>query len=107
MTWDACSNHRIIGISVIRSSDGQNLHVENDCIDRMTNRRVTRWFKNYRRKRKNIKQNRKYIDALSIILTSYEGNKLRFQMPRENTEKLSKTFVRMCNGLNPTRYKGK
>ena len=103
MTCDVCGNHRIIDVSVIRSNDGQNMHVGNDCIDRITNRRVSRWFKNYRRKRKNIMKNRKYIDALSIILTSYEENELRFKMSRENAEKLRKTFVRMCTGLNPTR----
>jgi hypothetical protein len=38
MSCDVCGNHPIIEVSVIRSSDGQNLHVGNDCIDRITNR---------------------------------------------------------------------
>jgi hypothetical protein len=102
MSCDVCGKHPIIEVSVIRSSDGQNLHVGNDCIDRIANRGVSRWFKNYRKKRANIMKNRKYIDGLSSLLASYEKNELRFQMSRENAEKLRKMFTRMCSGLNPT-----
>jgi hypothetical protein len=99
---DVCGNHPIIGVSVIRSEDGHQLRVGNDCIDRITNRRVSRWFKNYRRKRKNVMRNRKYIDGISLILNAYERNKLAFQITESDVAKLRKVLKRMCNGLNPT-----
>jgi hypothetical protein len=46
-------------------------------------------------------ENRKYIDALSSILAAYEQNELTFNILSEDVEKLRKTFVQMCNGLNP------
>ncbi len=98
-----CGNHPIIEVSVIRSEDGQQLRVGNDCIDSITNRRVSRWFKNYRRKRENVMRNRKYIDGISLVLNAYERNKLAFQITDCDVEKLSMVLERMINGLNPDR----
>jgi len=100
---DVCGNHPIIEVSVIRSEDGQQLRVGNDCIDRITNRRVSRWFKNYRRKRESVIRNRKCIDGLSVILDAYESNELAFQMIGCDVEKLSLVLEKMVNGLNPDR----
>jgi hypothetical protein len=47
-------------------------------------------------------ENRKYIDGLSLMLAAYEWNKLSFKISSEDVEKLQKTFVQMCNGLNPS-----
>ena len=88
---------------MIRSNDGQTLRVGNNCIDRITNRRVSRWFKNYRRKRENLMRNRKYIDGISLILNAYEMNELTFQITDGDVKKLRKALERMCNGLKPTR----
>jgi hypothetical protein len=93
-------NYPIFDVSVIRSEDGTILNLCNDCIDRITKRAVSGWFKTYRKKRENIIGNRKYIDGLSSILAAYERNELSFQISREDVEKLRKTFVQMCNGLN-------
>lgn len=100
---DVCGSHPINEVSVIRNSDGETLRVGNDCIDRITNRRVTRWFKNYRRKRENVIRNRKYIDELSLILIAYERNELTFQITDGDVKKLRIMLERMCRGLNPTR----
>ena len=100
---DVCGNHPIIEVSVIRSEDGQQLRVGNYCIDRITNRRVSRWFKNYRRKRENVIRNRKYIDGLSLILDAYRRNELAFQITDCDVEKLSIVLEKMVNGLNPNR----
>jgi hypothetical protein len=67
----------------------------------VTNQNVSSWFKTYRKKRENIIENRKYIDGLSSILAAYERSELPFQIPSEDVEKLRKTFVQMCNCLNP------
>jgi len=61
MRCGVCGNYPIIEVSVIESEDYQQLRVGNDCIDRLTNRKVYRWFKNYRKKRENVIRNRKYI----------------------------------------------
>lgn len=101
MKCDLCGNYPIIDVSVIRNEDGSRLNACYNCIDRITNQNVSSWFKTYRKKRENIMENRKYIDGLSSILAAYEQNKLTFKISSKNVEKLQKTFVQMCNGLNP------
>jgi hypothetical protein len=101
MKCGVCGNYPIFDVSVIRSEDGTILNLCNDCIDRITKRAVSGWFKTYRKKRENIIGNRKYIDGLSSILAAYERSELSFQISREDVEKLRKTFGQMCNGLNP------
>ena len=101
MKCGVCGNYPIFDVSVIRSEDGDRLNACNSCIDQITNQNVSSWFKNYRKKRENIIENRKYIDGLSSILAAYERSELPFQIPSEDVEKLRKTFVQMCNGLNP------
>jgi hypothetical protein len=101
MKCDVCGNYPIIDVSVIRNEDGGRLNACYNCIDRITNQNVSSWFKTYRKKRENIMENRKYIDALSSILAAYEQNELTFNILSEDVEKLRKTFVQMCNGLNP------
>jgi hypothetical protein len=103
MRCDACGNHPIIEVSIIQSSDGLQLRVGNDCIDRITNRRVSEWFNDYRRKRQNVINNREYINGLSSILKAYERNELPFQTSNGDVVKLREMFELLCNGLNPTR----
>jgi hypothetical protein len=101
MKCDVCGNYPIIDVSVIRNEDGGRLNACYNCIDRITNQNVSMWFKTYRNKRENIMENRNYIDGLSSILAAYEQNELTFDILSEDVEKLRKTFVQMCNGLNP------
>jgi hypothetical protein len=100
---DVCGNHPIREVSVIRSNDGRQLRVGNDCIDRITNRRVPEWFNDYRRKRQNVINNREYIDGLSSILKAYERNEHPFQISNGDVVKLREIFELLCNGLNPIR----
>jgi len=100
---DVCGNHPIKNVSVIRSSDGQKLRVGNKCIDRLTNRKVSGWFRKFRTKRENVIGNRRYIDGLASILTAYRKSELLFQIPENDIARLQKAFRRMCNGFNPTR----
>jgi hypothetical protein len=101
MKCDVCGNYPIIDVSVIRNEDGGRLNACYNCIDRITNQNVSIWFKNYRKKRENIMENRKYIDGLSSILAAYERNGLSFKISSEDVEKLRKMYVQMCNCLNP------
>jgi hypothetical protein len=102
MKCNVCGNYPIIDISVIRNEEGRRLNTCNTCIDRITNHNVSRWFKTFRKKRENIMENRNYIDGLSLVLAAYERNELSFMISSEDVEKLQKTYVQMCNGLNPT-----
>jgi hypothetical protein len=102
MKCNVCGNYPIIDISVIRNEEGRRLNTCNTCIDRITNQNVSRWFKTFRKKRENIMENRNYIDGLSLVLAAYERNELSFMISSEDVEKLQKTYVQMCNGLNPT-----
>jgi len=80
---DVCGNHPIKEVSVIGSSDGRQLRVGNDCIDRITNRRLSEWFNDYRRNLQNIINNRKYIDGLSSIIEAYERMNFHFKCQME------------------------
>jgi hypothetical protein len=102
MKCNVCGNYPIIDISVIRNEEGRRLNTCNTCIDRITNQNVSRWFKTFRKKRENIMENRNYIDGLQLVLAAYERNELSFMISSEDVEKLQKTYVQMCNGLNPT-----
>jgi hypothetical protein len=103
MRCDVCGNYPITEVSIIRSEDCQPLRVGNDCIDRLTNRTVSRWFKNYRKKRENVIRNRKYIDELSLILTASQRNELAFQIRDCDFEWLRLMLEKMVNGFNPGR----
>ncbi|MBN1244999.1 hypothetical protein JXA31_05350 [Candidatus Bathyarchaeota archaeon] len=103
MRCDVCGNYPLIEVSIIRSEDCQQLHVGNNCIDRLTNRQVSRWFKNYRKKRENVIRNRKYIDGLSLILNASRRNEPAFQINDSDIKKLSLVLEKMVNGLNPDR----
>jgi hypothetical protein len=99
---DVCGNYPIKEVSVIRSSDGGKLRVGNKCIDRLTNRKVSGWFRIFRKKRKNIIRNRRYIDDLASILTTYRRNELPFHVSENDMGRLQRAFERMRKGLNPT-----
>ena len=101
MKCDVCGNYPIIDVSVIRNEEGGRLNACYNCIDRITNQNVSRWFKTFRKKRENILENRKYIDGLSSILAAYERKELLFKISSEDVEKLRKMYVQMCNCLNP------
>lgn len=101
MKCDVCGNYPTINVSVIRNKDGNRLNTCHNCIDRITNQNVSKWFQTFNKKRENILENRKYIDGLSVILDAYELNELPFKISSEDIKKLRKTFVKMCNGLNP------
>ena len=102
MKCDVCGNYPIIDVSVIRNEDGGRLNTCYTCIDRITNHNVSRWFKTFRKKREILMENRKYIDGLSLLLAAYDRNELSFTISNEDVEKLHKTYVQMCNCLNPT-----
>ena len=95
------SNYFDLDVSIIRNEEGDRLNACNNCIDQITNRTVSGWFKTYRKKREIIMENRRSIDGLSSMLAAYEQNELSSKIPSEDIEKLRKTFVQMCNGLNP------
>jgi hypothetical protein len=101
MKCSVCGDYPIFDVSIIRNEEGDRLNACNNCIDQITNRTVSGWFKTYRKKRESIMENRNYIDGLSSILAAYEQNDLSSKIPSEDIEKLRKTFVQMCNGLNP------
>lgn len=103
MRCDVCGTHPIFEVSIIRSENGQQLAVGNNCIDRLTNRQVSSWFKNYRKKRENIIRNRKYIDGLSLILNDSLRNELVFKITESDIKRLSLLLEKLINGFNPDR----
>jgi hypothetical protein len=103
MRCQVCGNYPISEVSVIESEDYRQLRVGNDCIDRLTNRKVSIWFQNYRKKRENVMRNRKYIDELSLILTASQRGELAFQIRDCDFETLRLMLEKMVNGFIPSR----
>ena len=103
MRCEVCGNYPIFEVSVIESEDYQQLRVGNDCLDSLTNRKVSVWFKIYREKRENVIRNRKYIDELSLIIAASRRNELAFQIKACDFETLRLMLEKMVNGLNPGR----
>jgi hypothetical protein len=104
---DVCGNYPIKYVSVIRSSDGRELHVGRNCIDSLTSRKASDWFKKFWIKLDNLARNRKYIDGLDSILTAYRNSELPFEILEKDLAQLQTTFRRICNGLNPNRNQEK
>jgi len=100
---DICGNHPIKNVAIIRSGDGQELRVGEKCIDHLTNRKTSKWFKKFRTKRENIMRNRKYINGLDSLLIAYKQSELSCQISEKEIERLQKAFEQMCNGFNLTR----
>ena len=98
-----CGNYPIIEVYVIESEDNRQLRVGSDCIDRLTNRQVSRWIKNYTKKRENVIGNRECIDALSRILANSRRNERAFQIRDCDLKTLRLMLKRMVNGFNPNR----
>jgi hypothetical protein len=107
MRCEVCGNYPIFEVSVIESEDYQQLRVGNDCLDSLTNRKVSVWFKIYREKRENVIRNRKYIDELSLIIAASRRNELAFQIKACDFETLRLMLEKMVNGLNPNRREEK
>jgi hypothetical protein len=89
---DVCRNYPIKYVSVHRSNDGKELHVGNKCLDQITNRKASEWFKKYRTKRENVTRNRKYIDGLDSILTAHNNGELSLQTPENDVKRLRKAL---------------
>lgn len=102
MNCDICGNFPKALIFIIKSVIDK-LRVGNECIDLVTNQNVSKRFKDYNRKRKNVIANRRYIDGLYSIITAQRRNEIPFQITEGDTKKLQHAFERMCTGLNPTR----
>jgi hypothetical protein len=102
MRCNVCGDYPISEVSVIESDGGERLRLGNNCIDHITGRTVSEWFKSFRRKRESVMANRKYIDYLSLILNAHDRNELSFQITDGDLERLRIMFEQMCNGLNPT-----
>ena len=62
MKCDVCGNYPTFEVSIIESNSGQRLHVDNNCIDRLTGQNTSEWFRSFRKKRESAIANRKYID---------------------------------------------
>ena len=101
MKCQVCGTYPINEVSVIESEDYRQLRVGNNCINRLTNREVSKWFINYRKKRENVMRNRKYIDELSLIFAASQRNELDVQIRDFDFKILRSMFEKMVNGVSP------
>lgn len=97
-----CGEYPISEVSVIETKSGKTLHIGNSCIDRLTGQNVSEWSRDFRNKRQNIIANRKYIDALALIIETCNSNDSAHQLTNEDVEKLTIMLEQLYKGLNLT-----
>jgi len=98
-----CGHYPIREIYLIQGKAGKRFIVGNRCIDRISNRKISKWFKDYHKRQKIIIKNRKWINGVSGILEAYENDELPIFISEKGVERLKKMLKRMCAGYNPTK----
>jgi hypothetical protein len=102
MRCAVCGEYPLYEVSIIESEDGNTrLHLGDSCIDNLTGRRVSDWFKSFRRKRDCILANRKYVDQLSQLLEAYDKKDLPFEITSGDINKIRGILEQIYNGQNP------
>jgi hypothetical protein len=102
MRCAVCGDYPLYEVSVIESEDGSTrLHIGDSCIDDLTGRGVSDWFKNFRRKRDSVLANRKYVDQLSQLLDAYSKKELPFELTSGDIEKIRCILEQIYSGQNP------
>lgn len=102
MRCAVCGDYPLYEVSVIESEDGSTrLHIGDSCIDNLTGRGVSDWFKNFRRKRDSVLANRKYVDQLSQLLDAYSKKELSFELTSGDIEKIRSILEQIYSGQNP------
>ncbi len=97
---DDCGNYPISDVFVIESSDGKSLRVGSKCIDHLTNRKVSECFETFMTRRKNIINNRQYIDGFVSMLTECKHRDFPFQMSEDEVRLMQNAVEHMCSGFN-------
>jgi len=102
--FDRCfCGHRIKEVFEVTSAT-KTLKVGNCCINKITNQKIARWFKDYERKKRNLEANKDLITSVHYMLQKRQDGTLAeydiYISPR-GVERLDKTLNRMCRGLNP------
>lgn len=87
----ACGHYPIREVFVVTNTKGESFNVGNVCINRITNQKISQWYKTYRRKRANLEKNKHIIEKLSNI----------------NTPEANQIQARLCHGFNPTKKQRK
>ena len=98
-----CGHYPIREVFLIQNTKTkEKFKVGNRCIDKITNRKISKWFRDYYKRQKTIIKNKKWINAVSGILQGYERDELPISISEKGIERLQKMLARMCRGLNPT-----
>jgi len=100
MKCKICGNRSNPDVFIIENEDGKRLNLRSGCIDRLTNMDVSKWFRNYRKKRELIIKNRKIIDRLSSLLLACKKCELSCDIPFAEVEIFRAILDRMCKGIN-------
>lgn len=95
-----CGNWANHEIFIIENEDSKRLKLGSGCIDCLTNRKVSDWFRNYRKKREIIIKNRKKINCLSSLLNACKKCELSCNIPFAEVEILRTILERIYKGVN-------
>jgi hypothetical protein len=91
---EICGHFPIREIYVVTNTKGETFIVGNVCINTISNQKISRWYKEYRRRRETLQKNKHVLDAI---------DKFPDKWNYEIQKKLNPIETRICKGHNPTK----
>lgn len=89
-----CGHSPIREIYVVTNTKGETFIVGNVCINTISNQKISKWYKEYRRRRESLQKNKHILDAIDKF-----PDKWKYEMQK----KLNPIESRICKGYNPTK----
>jgi hypothetical protein len=85
-----CGHTPIFEIYVVTNTKSETFIVGNVCIDKLSNKKIAKWYKEYRRRRDTLEKNKHLLDIIA-------------KLPDRWSPKTQKLAWRIGNGYNPTK----
>jgi len=83
------------------------LIIGNVCIDKITNMKISKIFKDYKRKLERIKKNEKYFNIIGDLLTVYDNTPFDLYITDNEIQQIYKMQDRLEDGKNLTTHQKK
>jgi len=89
-----CGHFPIREAYVVTNTKGEAFIVGNVCITRISNQKISKWYKEYRRRKETLQKNRHILDAIDKF-----PNERKYEIQKE----WNPIEARICKGHNPTK----
>jgi hypothetical protein len=87
-----CGHPKIREVYVVTNTKGESFLVGNICINSISNQKISKWYKEYRRRKETLTKNKHILDAID-----------KFPEPFSHQDVINPIQSRICKGFNPTR----